>query len=211
MSGLSLWDDVIAAHPVLPWQEQVALAKQRDEGGKRGDDALEKLVLHNLRVVVQHVGRMNAKDSDKHDLFMSGLMGLRKAAERWVPMQKPGFSKPAPFPSYAFLWIREGVTKEAKRIWHDDVSFDAPSGHDDDSSGHETFKDASLGSDEQDHLSLDSTLLDLLTDREKEIVEARLLDVSNESEEELAARLGLSPKSVLPMLHRSIQKLLSAA
>lgn len=211
MSGLALWDETISSHPVLHWQEQVALAHQRDEGGARGDDALEKLVMHNLRVVVQHVERMNAKDSDKYDLFMAGLVGLRKAAERWKPMQKAGFSKPAPFPSYAFLWVREGVTKEAKKLWHDDISFDAESGSEEDSDGHETFKDASIGSDEQNHISFDATLLDLVTPREKEIIKARLLDFTGETEEEIASRLAIAPHSVLPMLHRSIQKMMKAA
>ncbi|MBK1834999.1 sigma-70 family RNA polymerase sigma factor [Roseibacillus ishigakijimensis] len=210
--GLSHWDDIISTHPVLDWQEEGALARQRDEGGRRGEEALEKLVLHNLRAVVQHVERMNAKECDKHDLFMSGLMGLRKAAERWKPMHKPGYKKPAPFVTYAYLWIREGVNREARKLWKDEDSLDAPLGNEADSAdGHETRKEAACGEEEQEHLAFDASLLKLLTAREREIVTTVYLEPDGETPEEMAARLGLAEKSVLPMLYRATRKLIAAA
>lgn len=204
MEGLEHWNDIIDAHPVLEWQEQVALAKQRDEGGRRGQDALDKLVLHNLRAVVQRVEKMNCKAELKHDLMSAGVLGLRKAAERWQPLQKEGYDKPAPFATYAFLWIREAVTNEAKRNWHDHQSLDNESPEGD-------TRDTVVGAIEDEHLHLSADVLSVLTARERVIIESRLVEVAGESDEELAARLGVKPESICKMLTGGIRKLIAQA
>ncbi len=210
MHGLEHWNRVIDRHPVLPWQEQAALAALRDKGGKRGQAALDKLVMHNLRCVVEHVERMNAKDTDKHDLMAEGILGLRKAAERWKPVQKPGYDKPAPFTTYAYLWVREAVTKAAKKMWHDSVSLDAPA-RDGGEDGGESLRDTAIGGAEDETLHLDAGLLGILTPGEREIVETCLVRATGETDEQIAARLGLSPASVTMMLTRSVRRLMQAA
>lgn len=204
MTGLEQWDSIFDDYPVLHWTEHVKLAKQRDEGGRRGQDALEKLVLHNLRAIVSHVDRMNCRAELRGDLFAAGIIGLRKAAVRWQPIQKEGFDQPAPFATSAFLWIKEAVVKEARKNWHDHQSLDAET---DDG---ET-RDTALGSaeDNHDHLSLD--VLEILSEKEREILKSRAIDFREETDEELALRLGIKPHSVCKMLSSSICKLLARA
>jgi RNA polymerase sigma factor (sigma-70 family) len=202
MIGLEHWNDIIDDHPVLEWQEQVALAKQRDEGGRRGQDALEKLVMHNLRAVVNRVERMNCRPELKADLMSAGILGLRKAAVRWQPIHKKGYDKPAPFVVYAFMWIREAVTKEAKANWHDNQSLDS-----DDGGG----RDSIVGATEDSHDFLSADVLEILTKSERIILKSRAVDFDAESDDDLGSRLGVKPGSVNRMLFGSIRKLLTRA
>lgn len=202
MDGLDHWNDIIDAHPVLPWQEQVELAHQRDAGGKRGQDALDKLILHNLRAVVQRVERMNCRAELKADLMSAGVIGLQKAASRWKPMQKDGHSKPAPFPAYAFLYIKEMVIKEAKKNWHDDLSID---GIDEDSA------DDIVGSAEDSHDYLDSTVLDVLKGKERIIFERLIIQNTQEDPKDLGLKLNLKPMTVRKLFYRAVSKISSLA
>lgn len=198
MQGLEHWNEMIDAHPVLTSEEEVKLAKQRDEGGRRGDRAIDKLIMHNLRAVVKRVEMMNCKPELKHDLMSAGVIKLRHAATKWTPMEGRRFYH------YAFMWIREGVTREAQANWHDDQSLDAE-GDDGEK------RDNIVGSKEDSHEFLNAEVLNRLTEREREILKSRAIDYADETDEELAARLGVKPASVCRMLTGSIRKLLALA
>jgi RNA polymerase sigma factor (sigma-70 family) len=198
MQGLEHWNDIIDDHPVLTEEQEIALAKQRDEGGRRGDEALDKLILHNLRAVVQRVEMMNCKPDLKHDLMSAGVLKLRHAATKWTPM--PGRR----FYHYAFMWIREGVTKEAKGNWHDHDSIDAERHN-------RGYEDTIMGATEDNHDFLHADALEILTERELEILISRAIEFADESDEELANRLGIKPESVCKLLAGTIRKLIKSA
>ena len=199
--GLEHWDEMIDAHPVLSVEEELALYHEREKGGRRGEAALEKLILHNLRAVFERVRRMNSDATHAHDLMSAGVLGLRKAAIKWAPMEGRRFYH------YAYLWIKEGVIKEAKKLWRDDISLDAPTSTDEG----EFSADTVLGAKEDSHLHLSSDLMMTLTEREKIIVQARLVDISEESDEELSTKLGVKSESISKMIFGSISKLLHRA
>jgi len=204
MIGLEHWDAIIDQYPILTWQEHGELAKQRDEGGRRGAEALDKLVLHNLLAVAKRVEQMNCKPDLKHDLMSAGMLGLRKAAERWQPIQKEGFDQPAPFITSAYWWIREAIAKEAGQFWHDDFPLDAEDDGD-------QSRDSIIGarSDNYDFMSVEA--LAVLSKNERAIINARSVDFTGEDDEELSRRLKIKPSSLGEMLERGILKLLNHA
>lgn len=198
MEGLEHWDSIIDDYLVLTEEEEISLAKQRDEGGKRGEEALNNLILHNLRAVAQRVMMMKCRPDLRHDLMSAGVIKLRHAATKWKPM--PGRR----FYHYAFMWIREGVTKEAKSNWHDDFSLDAEAND----SG---TRDTIVGATEDDHSFLDAEALSVLTVREREIIASRANNFNDESDDQLGARLGIRPDRVCKVLAGGILKLLKRA
>jgi RNA polymerase primary sigma factor len=90
----------------LSTQEEHELAQKIQEGD---DDALEKLVLHNLRFVPHVVTRMTAWQHGKapmEDILAIGNEMLLTAAKRWKPY------KDVPFVGYARPFIERGVRRE---------------------------------------------------------------------------------------------------
>lgn len=86
--------------------EEHRLAKLIQEGD---EEALDKLVTHNLRLVVYMVTKMSAWQYSKtpvEDILAMGNMGLILAAKKWVPTKNNGFA------SYAGNYIRRYVTRE---------------------------------------------------------------------------------------------------
>ena len=90
----------------LSTKEEHELAKKIQEGD---DDALEKLVTHNLRFVPHVVTKMTAWQHGKtplEDILAIGNEMLLIAAKRWKP------HKDVPFAGYARPFIERGVRRE---------------------------------------------------------------------------------------------------
>lgn len=90
----------------LSTEEEHELAKKIQEGD---DDALEKLVTHNLRFVPHVVTKMTAWQHGKtpmEDILAIGNEMLLIAAKRWKPY------KNVPFAGYARPFIERGVRRE---------------------------------------------------------------------------------------------------
>lgn len=90
---------------VLDSAEEYELAKKIAEGD---DDALDKLVLHNLRFVVYTVRKLTAWNHSKvpqEDLIGLGNEALLKAAMQWKPTNN------AKFATYAKQFILRGVER----------------------------------------------------------------------------------------------------
>ncbi|WP_025409681.1 sigma-70 family RNA polymerase sigma factor [Gemmatirosa kalamazoonensis] len=90
----------IAAYPLISRDEEIALGRRVKEGDR---DALDRLVLANLRFVIvvakkyQHYGVALA------DLINEGNLGLIRAAHRFDP------TRGIRFVSYAIWWIRQAI------------------------------------------------------------------------------------------------------
>jgi RNA polymerase primary sigma factor len=90
----------------LTLDEERDLAKQIADGD---DDALEKLVTHNLRFVPHVVTKMTVWEHSKvpqEDIIAIGNEKLLEAAKRWKPMGKIRFS------AFARSFIERGVRRE---------------------------------------------------------------------------------------------------
>lgn len=90
----------------LSVQEEHELADRIAQGD---DEALERLVTHNLRFVVHIVSKMTAWQHGKmpvEDMVAMGNEALYIAARRWTPTNN------ARFATYAKLFIEKGVTRE---------------------------------------------------------------------------------------------------
>lgn len=113
---IGFWLNAAGRYPLLPKEEVNRLGsiiQNGVAGEKRREKAVEKLVLHNLRLIPGVVRRCVASkrthrfgDSFTEDLLQCGVIGLRRAAEKFDP--STGYS----FSTYAAAWIFQAVHRE---------------------------------------------------------------------------------------------------
>ena len=92
--------------PVLPFEEQKALAERIQKGD---EEALDKLVTHSLRFVLHTVSKMSCWQHSKvphEDIIAIGNEMLIVAAKRWKPIGNIKFS------AFARKFIIRGVQRE---------------------------------------------------------------------------------------------------
>jgi RNA polymerase sigma-32 factor len=93
----------IRRYPMLSEDEERALGRRaRDEGDR---DAMRRLVVHNLRLVVHIAFEFRRQWTNALDLIQEGSTGLVEAARRWDPGQG------ARFGTYGAYWIRAFVLR----------------------------------------------------------------------------------------------------
>lgn len=90
----------ISRIPMITAEEEVELAIRIKDGD---EEALQKLIVANLRFVVSVAKQYQSRGLNLHDLINEGNLGLVKAAAKFDETR--GFK----FISYAVWWIRQGM------------------------------------------------------------------------------------------------------
>jgi RNA polymerase primary sigma factor len=93
----------ISRMPMISPDQEVELAQTIKKGGKKGEEAKEKLVTSNLRFVVSVAKQYQHQGVPLIDLINEGNLGLITAAEKFDETR--GFK----FISYAIWWIRQSI------------------------------------------------------------------------------------------------------
>ncbi len=95
----------IGKYPLLKPEEEPILAKKILEGGIEGEEAKEKLINANLRLVVNLAKHYVGRGMSFLDLIQEGNLGLMKAIEKF------DYEKGFKFSTYATWWIRQAITR----------------------------------------------------------------------------------------------------
>ena len=100
--GLDQYLREIAKTPLLSAKEETRLGRRARKGDS---NATNKLVVHNLRLVVSIAKKYMYYGTSLLDLIEEGNLGLMKAADKYDPERGCKFS------TYATWWIRQAVTR----------------------------------------------------------------------------------------------------
>ena len=105
--NLDLYCEAVAEVDLLTREEEQELAIQKDTSDNEDerDEAREKLITANLRLVVKIAKNYQNLGLDYLDLINEGNIGLMRAAERFKA------NSGAKFSTYSSWWIRQGITK----------------------------------------------------------------------------------------------------
>jgi RNA polymerase primary sigma factor len=101
-SSLGLYFKDVSKQILISPDEEVILAKEIKKGNQQ---AIDKLILANLRFVISVAKQYQNKGLSLVDLIQEGNIGLIKAAKAFDETR--GFK----FISYAVWWIRQSITK----------------------------------------------------------------------------------------------------
>jgi RNA polymerase primary sigma factor len=109
--ALRLFLNEISRFPLLTKEEEVELAKRIERGDQ---EAKDRLINSNLRLVVSLAKKYQAADLTLLDLIQEGIFGLIRATEKFD--WRRGFK----FSTYATWWIRQsierGIANKAREI-----------------------------------------------------------------------------------------------
>jgi RNA polymerase primary sigma factor len=95
----------ISEYRQLTKKEEFELSEQIQNGGKQRNEAINKLICHNTKLVITIAGAYTGMGLDMDDLISEGNIGLYEAAIRFDP------SKGAKFSSYSSFWIKQKMRK----------------------------------------------------------------------------------------------------
>src|SRR5688500_11274237 len=100
--ALQLFMNEVGRHPLLTAAEEVELAKRVERGEQ---DAKERMINSNLRLVISIAKRYQGHDLPLLDLIQEGIIGLNRAVEKFD--YRKGFK----FSTYATWWIRQACQR----------------------------------------------------------------------------------------------------
>tara|TARA_Y100001963_G_scaffold156179_1_gene249124 strand:- start:5938 stop:6783 length:846 start_codon:yes stop_codon:yes gene_type:complete len=103
--SFDIYCDEISSYDLLSKEEEKLLSDDIKKGGKRKSLAKQKLINHNLRLVVKIAGHYQGMGLDLEDLVSEGNLGIIEAAKRF------DFDKGAKFSSYSSFWIKQYIRK----------------------------------------------------------------------------------------------------
>lgn len=117
---ITFWLDQASRYPLLPKDEVLRLAKiiQNPESSKASRErSIQKLVRHNLKLipgitakVTKPMRLFDHSDDNLVDLYQVGVIGLRKAAEKFDHTRGYAFS------TYAVPWVRQIIFRESYKM-----------------------------------------------------------------------------------------------
>lgn len=82
VDGLGQYLDRIGSIPLLSAEDEILLAQKMEQGGRTGRDARQKLIEHNLRLVISYAKKYNNDHGvDFDDLVQEGNIGLIAAVD----------------------------------------------------------------------------------------------------------------------------------
>jgi RNA polymerase primary sigma factor len=99
---MRLFLDDLGKYPLLSAEAQVELAKRIEQGD---EEARERMIGSNLRLVVHWARRYQGRGVDLVDLVQEGTFGLMRAVEKFD--WRKGFR----FSTYATWWIRQALQR----------------------------------------------------------------------------------------------------
>lgn len=181
---------------------------------KNGDTlAREKLIEHNLRLVAHIVKKYDHKMDDADDLISIGTIGLIKGIDSFSG------SKGTRITTYCARCIENEILMffRSNKKNSKNISLNEPVGFDKD--GNEISfldilktpdPDFAMNIHNQNNLNLLSTYFNVLTEREKEIIEKRygLNNKDELTQKEIAKELGISRSYVSRIEKRALTKML---
>lgn len=113
---ISFWLNAAGRLPLLPKVEVIRLAniiQDKESSDKIREKAISKIVSHNLRLIPSVVKSCTVSkrtfkfgDLNTEDLLQAGVIGLRRAAEKYNPGLGYAFS------TYAANWIYQSIQRE---------------------------------------------------------------------------------------------------
>lgn len=103
--SMKLYLKEISRYPLLRPEEELALGKCILEKGEGWEEARERLISSNLRLVVSVAKHSLGKGLSLQDLIQEGNIGLMRAADKYDC--RKGFR----FSTYATWWIRQGISR----------------------------------------------------------------------------------------------------
>ena len=103
--GFNIYCSEIASYDLLTKKEEKELSDDLKKGGKKRALAKQKLIKHNLRLVVKIAAHYQGMGLDLEDLVSEGNLGIVEAANRF------DFEKGAKFSSYSSFWIKHHIRK----------------------------------------------------------------------------------------------------
>lgn len=194
----------------LSAKEEQQLLKQMASGDI---DAKNKLIEHNLRLVVHIAKKYSTGLRDNEDLLSLGTIGLIKGINSFNP------SKGTRLATYAARCIENEILMlmRANKKTQGDVSLNDPIGTD--KEGNQILLMDILSSDEEDVIreidkreqikKLYSNIDELLDDREREIINLRygLSDGTPWTQNEVASMMNISRSYVSRIEKKALQKL----
>lgn len=197
----------------LPEPLTVEEEQELSEKLSRGDEkAREKLITHNLRLVVFIAKKFESSGVHIEDLISIGTIGLIKAVNTFSP------EKNIKLATYASRCIENEILMHLRKIANQkmEISLDEPLNTDWD--GNELMLQDVLGSDgdeinreieEEDEKRILLQIIDGLPQREKDIIDMRfgLGEKEELTQKEVADKLGISQSYISRLEKRIIKKI----
>ena len=210
----------IGTVPLLTADEELELAKKKAEGD---NDAKDRLIKANLRLVVSIAKRYTGRGMSFLDLVQEGNLGLIKGVEKF------DHTKGYKLSTYATWWIRQSVTitelaeelemteekvMEIMQIAREPASLETPIGEEDDSNLGDFVADNNAVTPEgnveavmlREHID---ELLNDLKDREKQVVIRRfgLEDGHPRTLEEVGKEFNVTRERIRQIEAKALRKL----
>ncbi len=104
-TAMRIYLDQIEHIPLLTPEEEISLGQKVQAGGPRGEEARQRMIRSNLRLVIALAKRYAHMGLAFSDLVEEGNIGLMRAVEKFDP--KRGYR----FSTYASWWIKQGMMR----------------------------------------------------------------------------------------------------